>query len=173
MKIGKKLSVIGKASAALLIICVLYAFKAETKYEDAYHPQQKWENLKVLPQNISKDSLTLLMKNYTMALGVDCTHCHVPSKADPSKLDFANDDKIEKEIARGMIEMTNDLNETIFKPHFPEPKPKQVHVVNCVMCHRGAVNPEKYLSQMGKMYKTYDPDRDNRKEKILELQNKN
>ena len=67
-----------------------------------------------------------------------------------------------------MIVMTNDLNEKMFLPHFPDPKPKQVEVVNFVMCHRGAPNSEKYLSQMGDMYKTYDPDRDNRKEKILD-----
>lgn len=67
-----------------------------------------------------------------------------------------------------MIAMTNEINEKNFKPFFPDPKPHQVHVVNCVMCHRGNANPEKYLSQMGDMYKTYDPNRDNRKEKILE-----
>lgn len=83
-------------------------------------------------------------------------------------MDFADDSKIEKEIARGMIKMTDDINENNFKPYFPEPIPEQVHVVNCVMCHRGTVNPEKYLSQMRGMYKTYDPERDNRKEKILE-----
>lgn len=108
------------------------------------------------------------MKNYENSLGVKCNYCHATSKVDPTKLDFPNDDKIEKEIARGMIKMTNEINENYFKPYFPDPKPEQVHVVNCVLCHRGTSNPEKYLSQMGKMYKTYDPNRDNRKEKAME-----
>lgn len=133
----------------------------------AFTTQTKWKNLKVLPQDISKDSLFSLMEGYNIALSVNCNHCHATSKKNPDKLDFSSDKKIEKEIARGMIKMTAKINEDYFQPHFPDPKPKQVFVVNCVMCHRGAVNPEKYLSQMGAMYKTYDPNRDNRKEKIL------
>lgn len=148
---------------------VFYAFKTNSSKQDIYQPLPKWKNLKVLPKDISKDSLEHLMKGYAIALSVDCNHCHAPQKDNPKKLDFASDDKIEKEIARGMIQMTNDLNKNYFQPHFPDPKPAQVYVVNCVMCHRGAVNPEKYLSQMGAMYKTYNPDRDNRKEKFLEM----
>ena len=150
-----------------MVVTGLYAFKSGNVTNDTYVPQQtRWKNLKVLPQDISKDSLDHLMNNYAVSLGVNCTHCHAPNENDPTKLNFASDAKIEKEIARVMIKMTNDLNDTIFKPHFPDPKPKQVSVVNCVMCHRGTVNPEKYLSQMGDMYKTYDPNRDNRKEKF-------
>lgn len=172
MKVNKKLLGFVYTVVISLVVSGLYAFKTDHNTQEVYIPQQKWENLKVLPQNISKDSLTHLMKNYATSLGVNCTHCHVPSQADPTKLDFASDVKIEKEIARVMITMTNDLNENIFKPHFPDPKPKQVSVVNCVMCHRGTVNPEKYLSQMGEMYKTYDPNRDNRKEKFIQEQGK-
>lgn len=172
MKTKKRLLTLFSSLGVLLVILSLYAFKADRNTDQGYLPQPKWENLKVLPQDISKDSLTFLMKNYAASLGVKCNYCHVPSKKDPSKLDFPNDEKIEKEIARGMIKMTNEINDTYFKPYFPDPKPEQVHVVNCVLCHRGAANPEKYLAQMGQMYKTYDPDRDNRKEKILEERGK-
>lgn len=172
MEINKKLFTFFTTLGILIVVLGLYAFKSDSEATEHYVAQTRWENLKVLPQNISKDSLDYLMKNYALSLGVKCTHCHVPSKTDPKKLDFASDDKIEKEIARGMIQMTNDLNANYFQPHFPDPKPKQVHVVNCVMCHRGAVNPEKYLSQMGEMYKTYDPNRDNRKEMFLEQSGK-
>ena len=150
------------------LVILLYAFKSATSEDDRYQPQTKWKNLKVLPQNISKDSLDHLMEGYSNALSVKCNYCHAPKKDNPTKLDFASDDKIEKEIARGMITMTNEINMKYFQPHFPDPKPAQVYVVNCVLCHRGAANPEKYLSQMGTMYKTYDPNRDNRKEKFLE-----
>lgn len=168
MKTKKILTSFFYLTGIILLTLTFYAFKTDRGATTEYVAQPRWENLKVLPQDISKDSLTALMKNYATSLGVQCTHCHVPSKSDPSKLDFANDAKIEKEIARGMIKMTNEINANYFQPHFPEPKPSQVHVVNCVLCHRGTVNPEKYLSQMGTMYKSYDPDRDNRKEKILE-----
>ncbi|MEO8774215.1 MAG: c-type cytochrome [Gelidibacter sp.] len=168
MNIKKKLITFISTIGILILVLVLYAFKSGSATHETYVPQTRWENLKVLPQNISKDSLDHLMKNYSTSLGVNCTHCHAASKVDPKKLNFASDEKIEKDIARVMIKMTNDLNDTIFKPHFPDPKPHQVSVVNCVMCHRGTVNPEKYLSQMGEMYKTYDPNRDNRKEKFQE-----
>jgi hypothetical protein len=168
MEIKKKLLVFFSGIGILTMVFGLYAFKSESETDQGYSPQPQWENLKVLPQDISKDSLKYLMKNFATSLGVKCNYCHAPSKLDPSKLDFSSDAKIEKEIARGMIKMTSDINENYFKPYFPDPKPQQVHVVNCVMCHRGTANPEKYLSQMGMMYKTYNPDRDNRKEKMLE-----
>lgn len=168
MKIKKKLLTIFSGIGLLIMILGLYAFSTKSSFKTEYVPQPPWENLKVLPKDISKDSLHFLMKNYATSLGVKCNYCHMPSKKNPKELDFASDAKIEKEIARGMITMTNDINENNFKPYFPDPKPKQVHVVNCVMCHRGNSNPEKYLSQMGIMYKTYDENRDNRKEKILE-----
>ena len=168
MNIRKKSTSVLMSIGIISLMMMLYAFKSKSNVEDIYQPVTKWKNLKVLPQDITKDSLDYLMKSYTLALGVDCNHCHAPQKDNPKKLDFANDDKIEKEIARGMIQMTNDINKNTFQPHFPDPKPAQVYVVNCVMCHRGAVNPEKYLSQMGTMYKTYNPNRDNRKEKILQ-----
>lgn len=168
MKTKRNLQVLFSAIGLFLIVLGLYAFNTNPNDNAGYLPQPPWDNLKVLPKDISKDSLNGLMKNYETSLGVKCNYCHVPSKTDPTKLDFASDGKIEKEIARGMIMMTNDINENYFKPFFPDPKPKQVHVVNCVMCHRGTSNPEKYLSQMNIMYKTYDPNRDNRKEKEME-----
>lgn len=167
MNIKKNTLALLSSIGIFVMILGLFAFRVNPNQEE-YIAQTPWENLKVLPQDISKDSLTHLMESYTLSLGVNCNHCHVPSKKKTTELDFANDAKIEKEIARGMISMTNEMNAKYFQPHFPDPKPSQVHVVNCVLCHRGNANPEKYLSQMGEMYKTYNPDRDNRKEKILE-----
>lgn len=150
----------------LAIIGSLSSFTTETySAVTTKDGQGQWKNLKVLPQDISKDSLMGLMRGYNLALGVTCSHCHVVKG---KNLDAASDEKFEKMVARGMIAMTNDMNENYFKPHFPDPKPEQVDVVNCVMCHRGVANPEKYLSQMGSMYKTYDPERDDRKQKIMD-----
>lgn len=133
------------------IIGLFYSFttQAVTHYTNQ---QPQWENLKVLPQDISKDSLRHLMKIYTKSLGVNCSHCHAPQKDNPEKLNFADDSKTAKLIARGMIEMTNDLNEKYFKPHYPDPKPDQVYEVSCVMCHRGTTNPKTYLQNIGDLY---------------------
>lgn len=136
----------------LVIVGVLYAFTTKEKSEYTTIEQPKWENLKVLPQDISKDSLKGLMKGYTKSLGVKCSYCHSPKKNNPKKLDFPDDSKLEKKIARGMIEMTNDINARHFRPYYPDPKPTQVRDVKCIMCHRGNSNPEKYLGDVSKFY---------------------
>ncbi len=142
------------------------AYLDQMEYDDQ-NPQ--WENLKVLPQDITRDSLEFLMVKYANALSVSCDHCHSPQADNPRKLDFAADGKIEKEITRGMIKMTDEINANYFRPHFIDPKPDQVYVVDCVMCHRGVANPEIYLGKMHGMYKKYDRSKDHRKEQILEM----
>ena len=120
-----------------------------------HHPVNEmntdWKNLKVLPQNITKDSLMFVMHTFNASLGVDCSHCHAAQKDDPEKLDFASDAKMNKEIARGMLVMTNDINSKYFLPHVPDPKPKQITSVYCITCHRGNSNPEAYLQGVSKM----------------------
>lgn len=149
--------------SSLLGISVLFGlmgFNSLNGESAFYEPQPVWKNLKVLPQDISKDSLMGLMDNYSISLGVKCSFCHAPQKDDPSKLDFASDAILAKEITRGMITMTNEINENYFKPHFPDPKPKQVHTLNCVMCHHGTANPREYLSNMDKVYQMYKPEKE-------------
>lgn len=126
-----------------------------TNFTKTYHPvsetQGDWKNLKILPQNITKDSLMFVMKTFNGSLGVDCAHCHAAEKDNPEKLNFASDAKLNKEIARGMLVMTNDINAKYFLPHVPDPKPKQITTVYCITCHRGNSNPEMYLQEVSKM----------------------
>lgn len=172
MKIKRRTLSVILSLGIIILVSQFYGFTPKTNDSNAIVQEHKWKNLKVLPQDITKDSLMALMHGYENALSVGCDHCHAPRKDNPEKLDFASDEKIEKEIARGMINMTNEINANYFQPHFPDPKPAEVFVVNCVMCHRGTVNPELYLSKMGSMYKTYKEGRDNRKEMILEQMEK-
>ncbi len=149
MKSSKSHVFLGYLAITAMIGC-LYAFTANTnRIYKASAENVAWQNLKVLPQNISKDSLHSLMKGYSIALGVDCKFCHTPQKNDASKLDFAADGKIEKEIARGMIKMTDDINRVYFLPHKKDPKPTQTYDVSCITCHRGNPNPEEYLNHVG------------------------
>ncbi|MBV8205227.1 MAG: c-type cytochrome [Acidobacteria bacterium] len=60
------------------------------------------------------------------ALGVNCTHCHVNFS------DFEKDDKQEKQTARKMIRMMNDLNQAQFHGE---------SVITCNTCHRGQATP--------------------------------
>ena len=103
----------------------------------------EWKNLKVLPQNISEDSLKGLMRGYNAALGVKCNFCHAENP-DTKKMDFASDAKKEKEFARHMIVMTRDINAKNFNWENAK-NPEMINVVTCVMCHRGNESPTKSL----------------------------
>ncbi|HTJ11524.1 MAG TPA: c-type cytochrome [Dinghuibacter sp.] len=102
-------------------------------------PQQHKRNLKVLPENISRDSLDMIMDHFKMALGVKCGFCHAQSTTNPGHLDFASDDKPEKEIARKMMIMTNDINQKYMRFNDDTTKGE---AVSCITCHRGDPHPE-------------------------------
>lgn len=138
--------------AIAAVIGFFYAFTpaAPQDVQIERQPGPRWSNLKVLPQDISKDSLMDLMEGFTISLGVDCGFCHSPREKDPTKLDFADDSKIEKLIARGMIEMTDEINSKYFLPHSPDPEATQVFDVSCMTCHRGNKNPKAFLEGVQK-----------------------
>ena len=65
-------------------------------------------NLKVLPKDISNADLDSVMETYSKHLNVSCDFCHANSKVNKKDLDYASDDKPEKEITRQMMRMTAD-----------------------------------------------------------------
>lgn len=87
-------------------------------------PMPEPKNLKVL--KVQASELMPIMQRFNASLGVKCDFCHV-------KGDFASDEKHEKEMARGMIGMTEEIN-----AKFPDGK---VHV-GCFTCHRGEKEPQ-------------------------------
>jgi hypothetical protein len=48
---------------------------------------ERFENLKVLPRDISRDSLTQIMRNFSFSLGVRCQYCHVQRAPGPDGRD--------------------------------------------------------------------------------------
>jgi photosynthetic reaction center cytochrome c subunit len=78
------------------------------------------KNLKVLKPEEVRPS----MGGMRAALGQNCDFCHVQ--------DRSSDENPKKVVARGMMEMTNQINS-----HFPDGK---VHVT-CYTCHRGVNMP--------------------------------
>ncbi|MEP6465586.1 MAG: c-type cytochrome [Parafilimonas sp.] len=98
-----------------------------------------FKNLKVLPKDISKDSLDHVMHGFTAALGVKCNFCH--AMGDNGKLDFASDAKEEKDIARYMMHMTSDINTRYFNSE-NSTMPDTIAVVKCFTCHRGSPHPD-------------------------------
>jgi tetratricopeptide (TPR) repeat protein len=105
---------------------------------------ERFENLKVLPRNIPRDTLISIMRGFAGSLGVRCTYCHVEREtpAPPGggmNLDFASDAKPPKNKARFMLVMTDSLNRAVL-PRVPDRHDPPV-TISCVTCHRGLPLP--------------------------------
>ncbi len=97
--------------------------------------KRSFKNLKVLPKKISPDELNTIMNSFKDALGVECNFCHVPAKdSSVHVLDFASDEKPEKDIARKMMRMTSKINKKYFNAAKDE-KFKTSPAVTCITCH--------------------------------------
>jgi hypothetical protein len=103
-------------------------------------PANTHKNLKVLPKNISHDDLDKIMDEWKDALGVKCNFCHAPQKDNPRKMDYASDEKPEKNIARDMYKMTNRINKKFF--HYKKTPESPTAPVSCMTCHHGKAHPE-------------------------------
>ncbi len=76
--------------------------------------------------------LAVMEFGYSRALGVNCTHCHVPEK-------WESEDKPQKQITRDMVAMSATINGELLKniKNLKDTNP----VVNCTTCHRGQIIP--------------------------------
>lgn len=128
-----------KTLTILILAAFGFALSAFMPTEKQAEQEYRAKNLKVLPKDITKDELDEVMDGFKVALGVKCGHCHAPRTDDPSKLDFASDAKIEKEIARKMMKMTAKINKKYF--HRVDEKGIMANI-SCVTCHNGNTKPE-------------------------------
>ena len=101
-------------------------------------------NLKVLPKDLTGRQVHDVMEQWTGSLGARCDACHVEdteSTAHDGKphLDFADDSKPMKTVARLMYTMTEEINSN----YIAKVKGSATSVT-CGTCHRGAVNPEPF-----------------------------
>lgn len=76
--------------------------------------------------------LRVMELGYAKSLGVDCTHCHVPSQ-------WEKEDKPTKQIARDMAAMVTNINKEQLKKikNLKSAEPG----INCTTCHRGQTKP--------------------------------
>ena len=133
-------------SACFFCVIVFQAFTT------SHEPQFK--NLQILPKDISDDGLDSVMHTFTASLGVKCNYCHVRNE-ETRKMEFAKDDKPEKQIARKMMLMSIDIN----KNHFQQIEDAMdsgkntistdtsavsymLKYVTCYTCHHGDPHPE-------------------------------
>ncbi len=87
--------------------------------------------LKTLPAHLMQPTMQLM----EIALGVHCVYCH---DADNTKRE--SDVKPQKEIARRMIQMVDNINRTQFAGR---------EVVTCFTCHQGNTHPTTLLPYNG------------------------
>lgn len=115
-----------------LVVAVTLLFTINLYGQQQGGPPQGggFKNLKVFPQDVSRQQLMGAMQNWTRALGVTCNHCHVDDKS--------SDEKPEKEVTRSMMKMMQNLrqNAADFLPG------DRVQKVSCWTCHRGSAKIE-------------------------------
>jgi hypothetical protein len=119
---------------------VVLAATAFLQYGTAQsQPPEEPKNLKVLPKDMSRREVVGIMRGFSHALGVRCVECHV-SKVEgsdrPEDMDFASDDKPDKETARKMMKMVASINDQIGQMGRKDPIQ-----VGCVTCHHGVKEP--------------------------------
>lgn len=85
---------------------------------------EHYKNVKIL-NAMPASHLIEAMRSFNLALGTNCEFCHVQG-------DFASDQKEHKLMARKMIAMTHNINQTTFEGK---------NEVNCFTCHKGQGHP--------------------------------
>jgi len=100
------------------------------------------KNLQFFPKDMKREDLIPLMRNFSFALGVACTHCHGTEEQtgfNLSGVDFSLDIKPAKEKARSMLRMTDEINKKLLAPI---PASSLDLKVRCFTCHSGLPLPE-------------------------------
>ena len=124
-------------TGVLLAVVIISVGAIEPPYQ-----KNEFKNLKVLPKDISPKALQKIMVDeFQDGLGVSCNYCHAPEKGS-LHLDYASDEKPEKEIARSMMLMTMDINKKYFGVEQPSIG-DSILTISCNSCHHGTPHPDK------------------------------
>lgn len=107
-------------------------------------------NLKVLPKDLSGQQVRDIMQKWQGSLGVKCDFCHVadPKNLGPNgrpRLNYADDSKPDKQIARIMYTMTQQMNTDYISKAMDLDKDDMGSPVTCGTCHRGHKMPEDFV----------------------------
>ena len=106
---------------------------------------EEFTNLRVLPNDITRDDLLDVMRRFSLELGVRCQYCHVGGDGVSFEgVEFPSDEDPDKRKARFMLRLVGNLNNTVL-PLMPERDEPAVEV-SCKTCHRGGPKP-RLLSQ--------------------------
>ncbi len=127
---------IAVAAALLIALAVSVSVVAQQGRDIYANPG----NLKILAKDISSAELAATMRNFSLGLGVECSHCHDGNDEQSlAEFDFAADVKEPKAVAREMLKMVASINATVTGLNRgPDHQPVEVA---CVTCHRGQFRP--------------------------------
>lgn len=114
-----------------------------------HHEEPAPTNLKVLPKDMTGEQVHQLMHQWDAELGTECETCHA---ADPNRkrpngkpiLNFADDSKPEKNTARLMYKMLDDINK-----NYVSTVENSGVAVACGTCHRGHLDPPIFSAPKG------------------------
>lgn len=113
----------------------------------------KAKNLEFFPKDISRAELTQRMREFSLALGVRCQHCHTGGDGISFEgVVFDSDEKASKRTARAMLKMMDQLN-TVTLAQLPNRAEPRV-VVECVTCHRGLAVPKSLQTTLFEIVQT-------------------
>ena len=107
-------------------------------------------NLQVLPKDLTGQQVHDIMEKFAGDLGVHCDFCHAadPKNLGPNgrpRMNFADDSKPDKQIARIMLTMTQQMNKDYISKAMDLDKDGMGKPVNCGTCHRGHAMPEDFV----------------------------
>jgi len=138
------------ASAAFAVAAVSQEPQAQQQpagNPPAHHhpPNPTPTNLKVLPKDMTGDEVHELMHKWEAALGTECSTCHAadPKNIGPNgkpRLNYADDSKPEKNTARLMYKMVEEINKNYVSMVENSGVP-----VSCGTCHRGHLEPPLFV----------------------------
>ena len=108
-------------------------------------------NLKVLPKDLTGQQVHEIMEGWAGSLGVHCDTCHVADASNPMpngrpRMKFEDDSKPEKQMARIMYTMAEDMKKNyIAKVAEMDKMDSPAAPLTCGTCHRGHLDPEAYV----------------------------
>ncbi len=124
---------------AALVGVVSFATLGGSEALDAQIPDD-FTNLRVLPTEVTRDSLLQVMRGFSFALGVRCQYCHVGGDGVSFEgVDFASDEDADKRKARFMLRMVENMNTSVL-PLMADRDEPAVRM-ECKTCHRGISKP--------------------------------
>jgi len=134
-----------------LAFCLTVSSSLPVGAQDTWTWPEKPKNLQVLPKDWPGSRLRPVMVGFTRALGVRCSYCHKGEEGKTlSAYDFASDDNPNKNRAREMLRMLNDIED-----HLKKIEPSGDRRVNmwCHTCHHGRPRPMTLDEELGEQYR--------------------